>query len=433
MKPLVVDGANVAWVHGKSLFPSFEGIVIAINAALEQGYTVLLMLNNRYHVPWSSKIRVVGDWDGVYVIPSLSDGNSDDRVMIDYATNKRCKILSNDKFRDHLLKLSKSKRAGANRWVESNVIQFMFIQNEIIFKQGKQRERVYINHTDIRNLSSTLEEKIEPNTEYNTIKLGELLFLSLNENNISIPSKNNLLKSLSLQENVRIGKIIHLMVQSKFVQVVTDNDKIGPVIQFIPIQDLNLNEKLLELYEKYLRGILFEGWISASDLAHQINVAMFGSTKQKRTTKELFSELGFPDGISFQQVLHVILNEELLSIDFISNNEVVTYFCVKEFEQKCSDLDLNPKQILNQISKNNYSIRNIPLSILDKEFEMIICDEKKWVSGMSVNEISQRFIKLTGVSVKTVFGSIKKMLQTVNHFNDSSEEWEVVNGNIKQS
>ena len=160
---------------------------------------------------------------------------------------------------------------------------------------------------------------------------------------------------------------------------------------------------------------------------------MFGSTKQKRTTKELFSELGFPDGISFQQVLHVILNEELLSIDFISNNEVVTYFCVKEFEQKCSDLDLNPKQILNQISKNNYSIRNIPLSILDKEFEMIICDEKKWVSGMSVNEISQRFIKLTGVSVKTVFGSIKKMLQTVNLFNDSSDEWVVVNGNIKQS
>jgi hypothetical protein len=194
MKPILIDGANVAWAHGNSLFPSFEGIRLASKKLVAQGYTVLIVLNSRYHEKWESKLDDLGNFPSIFVVPQLVDSKSDDRVMIDFATNKKCKILTNDKFRDHIKSIPKVKREMARTWVASNIENFYFENNTFTLGANEINERG--SPLLIDELTAWLEMKIDLNSQYGVLDLGDLLSRFYSQKGILMPKKQQFIRKL---------------------------------------------------------------------------------------------------------------------------------------------------------------------------------------------------------------------------------------------
>ena len=287
MELLVVDGANVAWNHGHSYFPSFLGIQLACEKAVKEGYTSVVIFNQRYHEFWAEKIEKLGEMDSVFIAPPLSDSLSDDRVMIDYAVNHKAVLLSNDKFRDHIQREPKPRQKNAKKWVNENVLQYHFQSDELHFGKAGNREIPNLNIVDLEPVSILLQEKIPKGTNMNTIELGEFLPTSFEDCNIPIPSQAVLNSVLDLPYEANVSSIIQCLIgTNSFVKPVAF-DGVGNIVNIIGKEDLELNEDLMEEYEKILRGILYNGWIESANLSHEINKNMGGFVRKRWNTVQL--------------------------------------------------------------------------------------------------------------------------------------------------
>ena len=426
MKPILIDGANVAWAHGKSLFPRFEGIKIAADYLVNCGYTVLIVLNSRYHEKWKKELSDLGLSSAIFVVPPLLDSKSDDRIMIDFATNKNCKILTNDKFRDHLKSIPKSKRKSAQEWIDSNIECFHFSDN--LFKLGT-------NHNHEKNvpffreeLMFWLESTIECNSKYDIIDLGNLLFSFYEKKGFSIPDKKQFLIQLKLDRTVKLDKIFQKLLSHKFLCIKEEHDKIGNIVKFLDLGEIELDPHLKIEVTKHLGGLLHDGWVDGSSLAYNLNVALGNSFKMNINSTKLMKIIGMPRNAKFHDLLVICLGETLLNFVTSEPKPNTQWYATTESSHKFGQIGFSSKNIFEELRKENFSILNFPLDHVFHDISRVFEYENNWENGMEIGSIAGHLNTLTGKSVRLEYGSMNKMVSMINFWKYGEEKWIIKNG-----
>ena len=129
---VVVDGLNVALAHGEHSYFSVTGLRCALDALSCRGSDVLIVLPNpsqkhrKDKRPPSNIRELLPARKTVFVPPQ----DYDDSYALDIARRRGGRILSNDLYRDWILK--QSDPIEAKRWVDKNVISFAFVGDEIV-------------------------------------------------------------------------------------------------------------------------------------------------------------------------------------------------------------------------------------------------------------------------------------------------------------
>jgi len=109
LRPIIIDGSNVAFSHGKSSKFSLKGIEIVIDYFKKRGHSNVVAFLPQYRMGGEKDVKdTLEDWEkkGLLVFtPSRKCGNKainsyDDRMILDYATAKQGIVVSRDNFRD---------------------------------------------------------------------------------------------------------------------------------------------------------------------------------------------------------------------------------------------------------------------------------------------------------------------------------------------
>jgi len=136
LRPIVIDGCNVAHAHGKGTF-SLKGIELVLQYFVDRGhntvvvflpqhtlnrknYDLLTGLEKRGHVTFTPSTRV-----GDKLIKSY-----DDRMMLDYAVEKEAIVVSHDKFRD-----LEKENEKYHETIRERRLQPTFIEDTLLFPQ----------------------------------------------------------------------------------------------------------------------------------------------------------------------------------------------------------------------------------------------------------------------------------------------------------
>lgn len=428
MKPILIDGANVAWAHGNSLFPSFEGIKLASKELVVQGYTVLIVLNSRYHEKWESKLDHLNNSPGIFIVPRLVDSKSDDRVMIDFATNKKCKILTNDKFRDHIKSIPKVKREMARIWVESNIENFYFENNTFTLGVNEINEVKSLLLKD--ELTAWLEMKIDLNSQYDVFDLGKLLSSFYTQTGILMPKKQQFIRKLKLDKSVRLDKIFQTLLSNNYLCVKGDNDKIGNIVSFLKICDIRLDFEMKMEVAKQIEGLLYSGWIDGSSLAYNLNIALGKSLNIHINSTKLLKIIGMPKNTKFHDLLNLCLGNRLITLVTSTSTQITQWYSLAESSHKFEGLGFSSKRIFRELAKDNFSVLNFPLEHLFPEISLIFEYEDSWTNGLMISNIASEIYSSTGKSVKQQYGSMNMLISLINNWKYGDDKWAIEKNHI---
>jgi len=123
-RPIVIDGSNVAMLHGVHDKFSVKGIELVVDHFKELGHNVVAMLPQYRSNPNQTDsrdtlLRMEKEKTVVFTPSRTVDGehiNSyDDRMILDYAVDVGAVIISKDNFKDLLKEDRKYKEAIKNR------------------------------------------------------------------------------------------------------------------------------------------------------------------------------------------------------------------------------------------------------------------------------------------------------------------------------
>lgn len=96
---IVVDGNNVAYAQGNP--PEAKFIKIARNSLKKSNYSPIIIISSALRHKVSDKLELIKMINLGWVIEAESF-TDDDRLIIDTAFSKNCRIISNDRYLDHL-------------------------------------------------------------------------------------------------------------------------------------------------------------------------------------------------------------------------------------------------------------------------------------------------------------------------------------------
>lgn len=421
MNPIVLDGANVAWNYGKNTFPHVKGIYLASESLTQQGYTVIIVLNARYHDLWPNEIQQLSSIENVFVPPSILDSKSDDRIMIDFATNKGCKILSNDRFRDHVNSLPKAKRANAKNWINSEVLQFHFGENG--FTLGPDSGDSHLSAVKAGELAKWMAGRIKTNHDYN---LNDVIgfFLEFYDQSISdLPTRREFRQALQLGPNARIDRIIKSLLAPQFIGIGQYDGKIDFSLRFQERSKLSLNFGVVDECERQLRGILHSNWVPALSLSHQLNVGL-GNTLGRRVNSDTIKRhLGVAKTTTFRDLLMICLGDEIKEFEIKTEGKYQQWYGLITDQVPKPPIEIKLKRLLKEVREQNYSVLNIPISTLIPEFDELVGMEDLWRAGIRRSEMAKLVLDNLGKTVKTLFGSVNDMVCVVNQWHHGGEHW----------
>ncbi|GJQ15713.1 hypothetical protein GpartN1_g7504.t1 [Galdieria partita] len=136
-KPLIVlDGANIAWKHGKNQKFSPLGIVLAFEFFSQRQFDCVCFLPETYWQPLSTETSVWSHlitWRDNNRLILTPANDYDDSYILYYAQTHGGLIVSNDQFLDHIEQTSVDwhKRKWA-KWLSRCRVTFVFGENEFI-------------------------------------------------------------------------------------------------------------------------------------------------------------------------------------------------------------------------------------------------------------------------------------------------------------
>jgi hypothetical protein len=180
---VVIDGQNIAFAHGrekngKALF-SYDGLGIVAEFLYRRRCKPVIVLpsfwlKERYTSKYDDN-KVIERLEAYGIFLSVKTKNSnkvDDLFILNYAFNNNACVLTNDKFRDKLEKLSENENAEEyalwSQWLSLNRIGFSFSGDVFC----PIRDSLSFSYTDCQNddlanskVLSTKEEKTVPVVE----------------------------------------------------------------------------------------------------------------------------------------------------------------------------------------------------------------------------------------------------------------------------
>jgi hypothetical protein len=177
---VVIDGQNLAFTHGKekngkAAF-SYDSLEIVTEFLYKRRYKPVIVLpsfwlKGRHPSKYDSNkiIEKLEDY-GIFLSVKTKNSNKvDDLFILNYAFNNNACVITNDKFRDKLEKLSENDDVKEynlwNQWLNLNRIEFSFsgdafcpIRNSLSFSYTDCQNKDIVNSTVL----STKEEKTVP-------------------------------------------------------------------------------------------------------------------------------------------------------------------------------------------------------------------------------------------------------------------------------
>lgn len=102
---IVVDGNNVAYVQGNP--PRAINIKIARNSLIKQKYTPIIIISSALRHKVTDKLELIKMINLGWVVEA-EPHTDDDKMVIDTAISKNCKIITNDRFLDYMEYCSRS-------------------------------------------------------------------------------------------------------------------------------------------------------------------------------------------------------------------------------------------------------------------------------------------------------------------------------------
>ncbi|XP_062994045.1 NEDD4-binding protein 1-like [Elgaria multicarinata webbii] len=135
LRRVIIDGSNVAMMHGLNQFFSCRGIALAVQYFWDRGHREITVLVPSYRTEEDSNVRErhflieLQDLSILSVTPSRRiDGKGivpyDDRVMLQLAEQTNGVIVTNDQFRD----LAKESKKWI-RLIKESLLQYIFVGN----------------------------------------------------------------------------------------------------------------------------------------------------------------------------------------------------------------------------------------------------------------------------------------------------------------
>ena len=133
---VIVDGSNVA-MYGMSKSGKkkavLENILSVINKLKEYKASEIITIcdaNIRYTIDEKEKLNRMIENKSIILAPS---GIRADMFIVDYAREKKCLIVSNDKFRDY----------RGDKWIHDNIdsitIGFIFVGKDVLLEPVNQK------------------------------------------------------------------------------------------------------------------------------------------------------------------------------------------------------------------------------------------------------------------------------------------------------
>jgi hypothetical protein len=177
---VVIDGQNLAFAHGrerneKAVF-SYDSLEIITEFLYKRRYKPVIVLpsfwlKGRHQTKYDNN-KIIGKLEGYGIFLSVKAKNSnkvDDLFILNYAFNNNACVITNDKFRDKLEKLSENEDMNEytlwNQWLNLNRIGFSFSSDAFC----PIRDSLSFSYTDCQNedmvnstVLSTKEEKTVP-------------------------------------------------------------------------------------------------------------------------------------------------------------------------------------------------------------------------------------------------------------------------------
>lgn len=421
LNPIVVDGANIAWNYGKSIFPHVDGISLASKSLLQDGYTVVIVLNARYHDLWPDEIHHLSSLEDVFVVGPISDSKSDDRIMIDYATNKGCKILSNDKFRDHVNSLPQSKRSNAKIWINSEVLQFHFGVNGFTIGPEQKCSR---NPPIIKSeLAKWMASRIYAGETYNLTDIGMLFVEYYAKSGSNLPTRTEFCQALQLGKNASIVRIIKSLLSPEILVFGQYDGKINLSLTFQKRNKLSLNLGVVDECARLLKGILHSTWVDGLTLSHQLNVGLGNTLRTRVNSDTIKRHLGLPKTTLFRDILTICLGDEIVEFEMKIKGQLLQVYGLKNSQLNKLPVEIKLKSLITEVRNQNYSVLNVTISTLVPEYDEIIGMEDLWRVGIRQSEMAKLLLDTFGKSVKQLFGSTNDMLCVINHWHHGWEHW----------
>jgi hypothetical protein len=359
--------------------------------------------------------------ENVFVVPPISDSKSDDRIMIDYATNKRCKILSNDRFRDHLNSLPKAERSNAKIWINSEVLQFHFGENG--FTLGPESGDSHISAVKAGDLANWMADRINTNHEYNLTDMVGFFLEYYDQSTSDLPTSRDFRQALKLGPNARIDRVVKSLLSPHFIGFGQYDGKIDFTIRFQERTKLSLNFGVADECERQLRGILHSNWVNALSLSHQLNVGLANTLGRRVNSDTIKRHLGVPKTTTFRDILMICLGDEVKEFEMKTKGHYQQWYGLITDQVPKPPIEIKLKQLLKEVREENYSVLNIPISTLVPDFDELVGIENLWRPGIRRSEMAKLVFDKLGKSVKTLFGSLNDMVCVVNQWHHGGEHW----------
>jgi hypothetical protein len=132
---VVIDGANVARRSFSTVSPppfSWEQLAKTCIFFAQRGFRPVCIVTDSDYLRTSSasatgsagaarELLIQQNW----IMRTPSRGH-DDYFAIDYAVSKRARLVTNDKFRDHIARVGPERGAELQQWINDNVVSFTF-------------------------------------------------------------------------------------------------------------------------------------------------------------------------------------------------------------------------------------------------------------------------------------------------------------------
>lgn len=140
LMPVVLDGSNIAWRHGRSSHFSMRGALLALRYYAQHVSDVALFLPEARLDP-QHRDADIASYDEIQALHGsrhlvLTPSNDyDDAYMCSFARKHAAAIVSNDEFRDHIYQAS-ADGEGSERewkeWIQSCRVSFTFCKDEFV-------------------------------------------------------------------------------------------------------------------------------------------------------------------------------------------------------------------------------------------------------------------------------------------------------------
>jgi len=136
LRPIVVDGSNIAFAHGKSNF-SVKGILMVVNWFQERGHELVVAFLPQFRVREAFDTFNKMETEGTIIFtPSRNIGTGkricsyDDRFILDFAVEKNAIVVSRDNYRDLYQENARYKET-----IEKRILMPTFIGDTLMFPQ----------------------------------------------------------------------------------------------------------------------------------------------------------------------------------------------------------------------------------------------------------------------------------------------------------